>query len=519
MGQRLLLILLCLAMASAEPAGLTGPTAIAGLGDGHLALVEAGAGQVVRDDGEVLATGVRPWGLARVDRRLIFSDLATGSLRWADDPVPIVQGLRQPTGLFWNPADRTLYGVERNGGLLAVDPFQRSVVWLARGLSGAEAVAVYGGDAFVSLPCQDRVVRVELATGRVHPLLKLDLPTGLVIASQHLYVASGSLGIVYEYRLDGSQRRMVAFTGKPGLQALFAWGESAEHWDVASDPSARFQLVSVNLLNGEMNEIDPRWVGYGLPVQVSTLQLLRQGRLTPAGSLRDQEGLLFASGFTECSLGRGGSLEGAPMLRAVYAPRALLGFVDSIRDRRGETYYSLTEGGLVVTGSEDAPRILARGLDDPAGLAVNARGDVFVAEAGAGRVTVLRSSGQREVLLDGLREPIDLAWGDGLLVLEASGRILRARDRAVLNRGLQRPLALAALPDGDLAVVEAGSARVLRLSREGAVRGVLYQARPGDFDPPRLSWRVMGGIALEPGNRALDVAVPALGRWVRVALP
>jgi streptogramin lyase len=90
-----------------------------------------------------------------------------------------------------------------------------------------------------------------------------------------------------------------------------------------------------------------------------------------------------------------------------------------------ELMASTSEGRVVVVDrASSATRTVASGLSDPTGIAVTADGQVAVAEAGAGRLSMLGSDSAR-VLVDGLREPHGVACsGESVFVLDAGSREL-----------------------------------------------------------------------------------------------
>jgi len=63
------------------------------------------------------------------------------------------------------------------------------------------------------------------------------------------------------------------------------------------------------------------------------------------------------------------------------------------------------------------------GLDDPTGVALSTRGEIYVAEEGAGRVSRVEADGSLSVVADGLGQPRGLMFLDPrtLLVADRQG--------------------------------------------------------------------------------------------------
>ncbi|MEW6283751.1 MAG: hypothetical protein AB1758_34385, partial [Candidatus Eremiobacterota bacterium] len=246
--------------------------------------------------------------------------------------------------------------------------------------------------------------------------------------------------------------------------------------------------------------------------------------LTPAGSLRfELENRIFASGMSQAELDPGGQVVHGPLLRALYGPERTWGVVDSALDPDGSVLYTLSPGGRIVSGWGASPRVLVEGLRDPCGIALDNQGIVFVCEAASGRVLAVLGGGEVLPVGTDLGEPVDLTWlpGLGVAVVDRSGGrliLLGSRGQRVLRQDLREPVAVARLPDGDLAVVEAGADRVVRISPDGQDRGVLHTTAPGQLRPPEASFRVLGGLAVDPVAGVLYVSVPGRRGWVGVPL-
>ena len=72
----------------------------------------------------------------------------------------------------------------------------------------------------------------------------------------------------------------------------------------------------------------------------------------------------------------------------------------------GHLYVSDADAGTVTRVAPDRTRtLMARGLDHPMGLALDANGRLLIAEERAGRVVRVEAGGGRTPLATGLRQP------------------------------------------------------------------------------------------------------------------
>jgi phage tail-like protein len=190
-------------------------------------------------------------------------------------------------------------------------------------------------------------------------------------------------------------------------------------------------------------------------------------------------------------------------------------------DPDGDLYLAAQAGGALrhrrCDGSEVPLPCEPGVLASPAGLALDRRGFLYVADPAARRVVVLSpEDGHVEALLaEGLLEPVDVAVSptgriyvadreDGLV------HVFSARFRRVgrfVPRGPiglpadPRPIAVMIDADGAVLVADARHPRLLRLSPEGVPLGEPSIAA-------RAAALAGGGIALDALARAYDVRLP-----------
>jgi glucose/arabinose dehydrogenase len=91
--------------------------------------------------------------------------------------------------------------------------------------------------------------------------------------------------------------------------------------------------------------------------------------------------------------------------------------------------------------------VYASGLDEPRNMVVAPNGDVFVAESGGGRITILRG-GRRIVFASGLYRPFGLAFHDGFLYVAEENRIARWPYTPGQTSARGEPQRVASVPGG-----------------------------------------------------------------------
>jgi len=180
-------------------------------------------------------------------------------------------------------------------------------------------------------------------------------------------------------------------------------------------------------------------------------------------------------------------------------------------DVTGEIYRVNERGELVRRHCDgcEAPLLCEPGvLVSPAGLALDRRGFLYVADPGAHRVVVMDPDDGSVVgvLVEGLKEPVDVAispTGRIYVADRVAGEISRWSPRfsrrgafkAISPEGLPanpQPIQVFVESDGSIGVVDANHPRILRFSAGGAGLGDrefqgLTRNLPADRDKPRES--------------------------------
>jgi sugar lactone lactonase YvrE len=165
-----------------------------------------------------------------------------------------------------------------------------------------------------------------------------------------------------------------------------------------------------------------------------------------------------------------GSFESIPLPSGVRGPR------DLAVDGRGDLYVAAAGSGEVwrQRASDGGWNVVARGLPEVSGIAVNARGRVFAATCdGEGRIVELdpEGRGSPRPLANGLGCPRAMtAEGEDALIapLRSAGSVVRVGiadgARRTVAEGLRVPAAVRRAPDGSVVVVESATGVIRELA-------------------------------------------------------
>jgi Strictosidine synthase len=163
------------------------------------------------------------------------------------------------------------------------------------------------------------------------------------------------------------------------------------------------------------------------------------------------------------------------------AVRASLGRVFTVAVGPAGSIYAVASGRLLRVDSGGRLQVVAAGIGDAIGLAVDGAGDLLVGQLEAGRILhVDADTGRQTTIASGLAGPagISLDRDGSLLVAEGPAkRVVRVgRDGAVaaVATGLEFPIYAERAPDGAVFVVDHsehhGLGRILRLGDDGRLQ-------------------------------------------------
>ena len=219
-----------------------------------------------------------------------------------------------------------------------------------------------------------------------------------------------------------------------------------------------------------------------------------------------------------------------PAAAATGTQRPGLTVVTSARAAAPDVYVADAGRGRVVEVRPGGRQVVvASGLSSPAGLAVDAAGDVYVADAGRGRVVEVRPGGRQVVVASGLSSPAGLAVdaaGDVYVADAGRGRVVEVRPggrQVVVASGLSSPAGLAIDTASDLYVADPGQGTIVAVDRAGQEHafivpglrrpGVLATDAAGDLFVSGASGRVLDELTPD-GNWHIDGRLPAHARYL-----
>lgn len=357
-----------------------------------------------------------------------------------------------PNGFFAEPSGGLVVPLLERGELVRIDPATASRVSLASGLAAPTAAkADRSGGALVLEGRSGAILRAEIAGAGRGPVQEMArLPPGLdnlTFCGESLLVSSFLTGAVYAFRPWPGLPRTLLPEGLVTPRGLFA--RAGEVWIADGVSLKRLREGRLEVVFGVL--VDPLPFPIGLTGATDALFVSSP----EAGAVfridlgsRDVTRVADALSWpTSLALDELGNL----LLVETGAGRVLridsLGGVSTLAQGllspvglaiyQGRLYTAEPTGGRVLALREgSSPTIVASGLSRPSGLAVDDRGRLFAAEAGAGRVVRIDSAGNAVPLAkglaldapeEGLPLPIGLAADrEGVLVASpADGSLLR----------------------------------------------------------------------------------------------
>ncbi len=218
---------------------------------------------------------------------------------------------------------------------------------------------------------------------------------------------------------------------------------------------------------------------------------------TPSDSHSPGSGTAVAAGFVETVAGTGqaGYADGAALQSQFNFPQGI--DFDSrgnlyIADRRNNRVRRLSQDGQVstlaggpVAGSDDGQGILAS-FDGVADLAVDASGNVYVADQFNGLLRKIAPSGVVTTVARGLDQPdgVKADSQGNVYVSEWKGnRVLKVGPQGTVSivqaEGLKEPTGIVVESSGTIVVGEHGYNRITRISKDGSLQVLAAVDGPG----------------------------------------
>ncbi len=416
---------------------------------GQLGTVSAKGGDIVAPDDVAFDTSGNLYATEVMDGRVSMLDTA-GHTRVLRDDLPSANGITVHRG-------RLFVGECREGGrLLELNLGGGPPRVLLENVPSPNAMEV-GPDGLLYFPVMgaNEIWRVDPDGGEPQCVAgDLGVPDSVKFDAQG-YIVSTQVASGQVLHIDprSGERRLLAQLS-PGLDNCTFVGDR----------------VLVSNFTGEITEI---------AADGTTRTALPGGLNWPLDLTMGHDGKLYIADGTYFYVTLpDGSLQTVGMLFSPGYP----GFLRGVASSGPGEFVVTTSGGQVsrYRPAASESELLADGFDQLYGVAVGPNGVVF-AELGTGRVLAVRPGGV-EVLATGLREPVGVAIdADGAcLVAEAgAGRVVRVSgsriDTAVAD--LQRPQGIS-LHGGVLYIVDAGAKEVIAFDLNTNVRHTIASGLP-----------------------------------------
>lgn len=414
---------------------------------GRLETVSPKGCEIVAPDDVAFDSGGNLFATEVMDGRVSVLDTA-GRTRVLRDDLPSANGIA-----FYR--DRLFVGECREGGrLLELDPGGGSPRVLLENVPSPNAMEV-GPDGLLYFP-----VMGANEIWRVHPdggdpqcvAADLGVPDSVKFDAQgHIVSTQVASGQVLRIDPRSGERRVLAQLN-PGLDNCTLVGDR----------------VLASNFTGEVTEIAPSG---------ETRTVLPGGLNWPLDLAVGHDGRLYiADGTYFYVLLPDGSLQTVGMLFSPGYP----GFLRGVAPSGPGEFVVTTSAGQVARYRPAASEseVLADGFDQLYGVAVGRNGIVF-AELGTGRVLSLGPGGV-EVLAGGLLEPVGVAIdADGSCLVAEAGRVvsLSGSRSDIVVADLQRPQGIL-VRDGVLYIVDAGAKELIAFDLHGQVRRVIASGLP-----------------------------------------
>lgn len=388
------------------------------------------------------------------DGSLVWTALLAGELR-IKRPNGQIEVLAANLPMI-NPVNFTTDGRLLTGQMLQPDTLLevdmkgvKPVRTIGTGFGGINAFDGDGkGGLYVPLMERGAIARIDLATG-VSKIVAEDLGNPAAVKRDShggLFTIDWDTGKVTYVNPDSSEtRRMTTVT--PPLDNLAIGPDDTVYVSRPSDNS----IIAV----------DPN-TGAQTPIIQGTLAA--PGGLAVITRNGKQELLVtdaFGYRFTDTTTGK---TELLPFDLAARASSAV-----AVNEKLIVTTYMRRGAVTVIDRATGRVQHTLSGFKSPMGVALNAEGEIFVANYGAGEIVRVTpgATPDRTVVASGLMGPVGLAWADdsAVLVTEAQEGTLSRVDiatgaKTVLVRDLAQPEGFAVLPSGAIAIAEVGQKRL-----------------------------------------------------------
>jgi sugar lactone lactonase YvrE len=489
-------------------------------------------------------------------------------------PTSIGSGLDFPTGL----------AVDGNGDVFIANTFGNNIVevpanggsqmTIGSGLSSPLGVAVdASGDVFVADTDNNRVVEV-LANGAGQVTLGSGIfaPTGVAVdGSGDVFIAASANGFVFEIPNGGSQtvvpspelndprsvsvdkwgnvyiadtgnNRIVEVPANGGSPLIFGLGLSGPEGVAAVAAGGEFYVADTN--NGRVVMID------GFAANLGSANVCPAGQTSPApcsqtttltynvlsaGTVGAVDVLTSGAPNLDFSLAsntcKGALKVGSCAVTVKFAPRAPGQRKGAVELIYGSGTAATLVASTLIYGEGEGPAVaygpgiqttIATGLDYPDAVAVDGKGDVFIANPEANEVVEIPAGGTPTSFSGGFSAPSGIAVdGAGNVYVSNAGgsnnvtEVLAVGGAQVqIGRGLSGPLGVAVDAMGDVFIVDSNNGRVVEVPVNGGAQTTIVS----DLNPPLgVAVDAAGDVFVSTYLGEQVVEIPAGGGYETIA--
>ena len=410
-----------------------------------------------------------------------FSDFEANAIYYVDAQGIIrtiaTAPLRSPAGLAFDP----------RGGVLVADSGNNLIRRLY-----ANTISIYNHSPNRPTPLYsptdiafDQLGNLSIADDRGSTLVRsingdiVSIAAGgralAVDLKNNLYVASGGLVRMVAVA-DAKNNRAVSFLAGNGGYGFS--GDEGQAVDARlNEPSGVAEDASGNIyIADERNHrvrrisqlgVISTFAGFGLPGYSGDGGLATEARLNrPRAVVADRFGYVYVAEA------------GNHTVRKINPS----GFISTIA---GDGNAGYRGDGAAAEGSR---------LHEPSALALNAKGELYIADAGNGAVRKINTLGQISTEARGLASPAAITFDSNgsLLIAESGGdRVMKLEENGRLSvaAAAENPQGLVANKDGSITVTEPGRHRIVRIAVDGfsVIAGNGSGGLAGDGGPAQLA--------------------------------
>lgn len=427
----------------------------------------------------------QPWALAIGNNSNLIWGLNNGGAGVAIESFTVTGAWSNPKpGTFnWIP----IQGLAARPISIAQDPWGNA--YFIEDSGGAAGVLEVPATATNGQYQATKTVPAESTLTRVDP--NLPAPTGVITdAAGNLYISDSQLGVVMVPNPAGTPQTSSAVL----LTPVPARGE------VAIDTTRNLMYVPTNQkqTNGEADvaqlalgsaELGSSSVGT-TAATTANVNFAFNGAATPASFVIVEDGVKvpdFAITGGTCTTGTAYAANGGCLENVSFTPTTV-GAVSArllMLDAKGNTLASMmlhgTGTGANIQAAPALESTIGSGFQNPSQVAVDAAGNVYVADPGAGKVSKYAAGSSSAVSIGtGLTAPSGVAVdgaGDVFIADSAQGMVfevpfgptgLNAAGQTTVVSGLGTNLSLALGPHGTLYIADPANKQVVRISNIGA---------------------------------------------------